>query len=131
MSCTQCDWVRVAGEVARDVTDADADFPDGVSELPIPADGALDEDAKWVKGKRWFRNKPGPARDDRREGFDKRAADDGFISVSVLGAGFDATFPAGISSAAASPPRRTRGGWFARSRTPAAPRARARERRVE
>ena len=99
VSCTQCDWVRVAGEVARDVTDADADFPDGASELPIPADGALDEDAKWVKGKRWFRNKPGPARDDRREGFDKRAVDDGFISVSVLGVGFDATFPAGISSA--------------------------------
>ena len=37
---------------------------------------------------------------DRREGFDKRAVDDGFISVSVLGVGFDATFPAGISSAA-------------------------------
>ena len=33
-------------------------------------------------------------------GFDKRAVDDGFISVSVLGVGFDATFPAGISSAA-------------------------------
>ena len=102
VSCTQADWVRVAraGEGEGEGADADADFADGASELPIPVDGALDEDAAWVKGKRWFRNKPGPARDDRREGFDKRAIDDGFVSVSVLGVGFETTFPSGISAAA-------------------------------
>ena len=132
VSCTQCDWVRVAGEVARAVTGADADFPDGVSELPIPADGALDEDAKWVKGKRWFRNKPGPARDDRREGFDKRAVGDRVHLRVGPRRRVRRDFPHWESPPPrASPPRRTRGGWFARSRTPAAPRARARERRVE
>ena len=104
VSCTQADWVRVArageGEGEGEGENADADFADGASELPIPVDGALDEDAAWVKGKRWFRNKPGPARDDRREGFDKRAIDDGFVSVSVLGVGFETTFPSGISAAA-------------------------------
>ena len=77
--------MRVAGRARRGRAGADADFADGASELPIPVDGALDEDAAWVKGKRWFRNKPGPARDDRREGFDKRAVDDGYVRCRCSG----------------------------------------------
>lgn len=92
MSCTTADWVRVAGggdnneAAAKDTTTAappsDAAFGDGIVELPVPLDGTLED---WSKGKRWFRNKPGPARDDQREGYDKRALDDGYVSISVLG----------------------------------------------
>lgn len=84
VSCTTPDWVRVAGDVTAAAAITDAAFGDGIVELPIPLDGAL-EDADWSKGKRWFRNKPGPPRDDRREGYDKKALDDGYVSVSVLG----------------------------------------------
>lgn len=97
VSCTQADWVRVpepepASESnAPTVPASDAAFGDGIVELPIPLGGAM-EDADWCKGKRWFRNKPGPARDDQREGYDKRAIDDGFVSVSVLGVDH-ASFP--------------------------------------
>lgn len=86
VSCTTPDWVRVAGDdaAAAAAETTDAAFGDGIAELPIPLDGAL-EDADWSEGKRWFRNKPGPARDDRRDGYDKRALDDGYVSVSVLG----------------------------------------------
>jgi len=92
VSCTQPDWVRVAGKDFDGVIAAtDAPFGDGIVELPIPLEGALDDD-DWSKGKRWFRNKPGPPQDDRREGYDKRALDDGYVSVSVLGIE-PATFP--------------------------------------
>ena len=61
VSCTTADWVRVAGEdtaTAAAAAATDAAFGDGIVELPIPLDGAL-EDTDWCKGKRWFRNKPG------------------------------------------------------------------------
>jgi 5'-nucleotidase len=89
VSCTTPDWVRVAGEsppaAAAAAAATDAAFGDGIVELTIPLHGALDHVDDWCKGKRWFQNKPGPAREDRREGYDKRALDDGYVSVSVLG----------------------------------------------
>ena len=63
----------------------DGAFADGVDELPIPHTGAgLDTTDTWEKGTRWFRNKPGPARDDQREGFDKKALGDGEFIYLIL-----------------------------------------------
>mmetsp|Transcript_9925 Transcript_9925/g.27641 ORF Transcript_9925/g.27641 Transcript_9925/m.27641 type:complete len:339 (-) Transcript_9925:127-1143(-) len=99
VSCTQAEWVRVPGDESPNGKGPDSDsdgdwrhdgaFADGVDELPIPHTGAgLDTNDTWEKGTRWFRNKPGPARDDQREGFDKKALGDGFVSVSVLASGY-------------------------------------------
>ena len=103
LSCTQSEWVRVpgTGEEEEDETrgpDSDSDgdwrhdgaFADGVEEIPIPdaREGLAGGDDAWESGTRWFRNKPGPAREDNREGFDKRAMRDGFVSVSVLASGY-------------------------------------------
>ena len=56
-----------------------------MDELPISDTGAgLDTADTWEKGTRWFRNKPGPARDDQREGFDKKALGDGEFIYLIL-----------------------------------------------
>lgn len=112
-SCTQAEWVRVPGTRDADGNDDgsdgsdgtlnrgpdsdsdgdwrhDGDFADGVDELPIAdaGEGLVAGDDAWESGTRWFRNKPGPAKEDDREGFDKRAMRDGFVSVSVLASGY-------------------------------------------
>ena len=116
VSCTQAEWVRVPGtrgdscddanddETRGPDSDSDGDwrhdgaFADGVDELPIadageglvgtPGTPGGTDDGAWESGTRWFRNKPGPAREDDREGYDKRAMKDGFVSVSVLASGY-------------------------------------------
>ena len=95
-SCTQPDWIRVPPPAA-----ADADYTSEGEKKNSPtlarvdddaSDRAADDDAAsggWIKGKRWFRNMPGAAACDRTEGTDWRAVDDGYVSVSALGSGFE------------------------------------------
>jgi len=95
-SCTQPDWIRVPPPAAAD---ADYTSEGGKKSSTTLArvdddasDRAADDDAAsggWIKGKRWFRNMPGAAACDRTEGTDWRAVDDGYVSVSALGSGFE------------------------------------------